>query len=132
MNIFGGPIRESIKKEGFFYAFFLGTILSAVFLILSFFLPNLISSNYYQKSLSQLRSQAKTIKNEFSNRISEIGHKQKIILDAPFPEEEDEIFNLFKELDLRKELEGISYFNSSYTAFKRVWSNDYFHLIFTF
>jgi signal transduction histidine kinase len=112
LNIFGGSIRESIKKEGFFYAFLLGTILSAIFLILSFFLPNLTSSNYYQKSLSQLRSQAKTIKNEFSNRINAIGQKQNVILDAPFPKEENEIFNLFKKLDLSEEKEGISYFNS--------------------
>ena len=112
MNIFRKPTRESIIKEGFFYAFLLGITLSAIFFILSFFLPTLISSNYYQKSLGQLRSQARTIKNEFSNQISEIGQKQKIIFDAAFPEEEDEIFNLFKELDLRKELEGISYFNS--------------------
>jgi signal transduction histidine kinase len=112
LNIFEGSLRGSIKKEGFFYAFLLGTILSAIFLILSFFLPNLISSNYYQKSLSQLRSQAKTIRNDFSNRINAIGQKQKVILDAPFPKEENEIFNLFKKLNLSEEKEGISYFNS--------------------
>ena len=108
MNIF----RGSIKKEGFFYGFLFGTILSAIILILSFFLPAFVSSHYYQKSLGQLRSQAKVIKSEFSNIISEIDQKQKLILDSPFPREKEEIFNLFKKLDLNKENEGISYLNS--------------------
>ncbi len=108
MNIF----KRSVKKEGFFYGFLFGTMLSAIFLILSFFLPAFISSNYYQKSLNQLRSQAKAIKNEFSNLINEIDQKQKLILESPFPREKNEIFSLFKKLDLNKEKEGISYLNS--------------------
>ena len=108
MNI----LKGSIKKEGFFYWFFFGTILSAIILILSLFLPAFVSSNYYQKNLGQLRSQAKAIKSEFSNIISEIDQKQKLILDSPFPREKEGIFNLFKKLDLNKEKEGISYLNS--------------------
>lgn len=108
MNIF----KRSVKKEGFFYGFLFGTMLSAIFLILSFFLPAFISSNYYQKSLNQLRSQAKAIKNEFSNLINKIDQKQKLILESPFPREKNEIFSLFKKLDLNKEKEGISYLNS--------------------
>jgi signal transduction histidine kinase len=108
MNI----LKGSIKKEGLLYGFLFGTILSAITLILSFFLPAFISSNYYQKSLGQLRSQAKAIKSEFSDIISEIDQKQKLILDSPFPGEKEEIFNLFKKLDLNKEKEGISYLNN--------------------
>jgi signal transduction histidine kinase len=112
LNILRGPIRGSIKKGGFFYGFLLGSILSAITLILSFFLPAFISSNYYQKSLGQLRSQAKAIKSEFSGIISEIDQKQKLILDSPFPGEKEEIFNLFKKLDLNEEKEGISYLDN--------------------
>jgi hypothetical protein len=105
-------LKGSIKKEGLFYGFLFGTTLSAIILILSLFLPAFISSNYYQKSLGQLRSQAKAIKSEFSDIISEIDQKQKLILDSPFPGEREEIFNLFKKLDLNKEKEGISYLNN--------------------
>ncbi len=108
MNI----LKGSIKKERFFNWFFFGTILSTIILILSLFLPAFVSSNYYQKSMGQLRSRAKAIKSEFSNIISEIDQKQKLILDSPFPREKVEIFNLFKKLDLNKEKEGISYLNS--------------------
>jgi signal transduction histidine kinase len=108
LNIF----NKSIKKEGLFYGFLFGITLSAIFLILSALLPTFIFSNYYQKSLSQLRNKSKAIRNEFSNVISEIDRKQKLILDSPFPEEKEEIFNLFKKLDINKEKEGISYLSS--------------------
>jgi len=105
-------LRGSIKKEGLLYGFLFGTILSATILILSLFLPAFLSSNYYQRSLGQLRNQADEIKTEFSKIISEIDQKQKLILDSPFPREKEEIFNLFKKLDLNKEKEGISYLNN--------------------
>ena len=106
MNI----LKRSIKKKGFFYGFLFGAVLSLIFLILSFFLPALISSDYYQKSLGQLRNQAKAIKNEFASLITEIDEKQKSFLDSPFPRNKNEMFSLFKKLDLDTEKEGIGYY----------------------
>ncbi|MBC8357781.1 MAG: hypothetical protein H8E54_02385, partial [Candidatus Aminicenantes bacterium] len=105
-------LKRPVKKEGFFYGFLFGAALSIIFLILSFFLPALLSSDYSKKSISQLKNQAKAIKNEFSNLINEIEQKQKLFLDSPFHGNKKEMFNMFKRLDLDTEKEGISYYNS--------------------
>ena len=76
--------RILTRKEGLFYGFLLGIILAAVFLILSFFLPHAISSNYYQKSLNQLRSQANTIKKEFAASMTEINQKKEFFQASPY------------------------------------------------
>ncbi|MGB2845822.1 MAG: ATP-binding protein [Candidatus Aminicenantaceae bacterium] len=107
-------LKRPVKKEGFFYGFLFGAALSIIFLILSFFLPALLSSDYSKKSISQLKNQAKAIKNEFSNLINEIEQKQKLFLDSPFPGNKKEMFNMFKRLDLDTEKEGISYYNSEW------------------
>jgi len=102
--------KKSHRSEVFLYGFLAGIILSAIFLILSFLLPTLTSSRYSQRSLNQLRDQAKTIKREFSGLIYHLSQKQKLILDSPFPSDENEIFNLLKKLDLNPEIEGVSYY----------------------
>lgn len=98
------------KNEVFLYGFLAGIILSAVFFILSFLLPNLTSSRYYQRSLNQLRNQARTIKKEFSSLIYHLSQKQRLILNSPFPSDEGDIFNLLKKLDLDPETEGVGYY----------------------
>lgn len=103
--------RIQTKKEGLFYGFLLGIILAAVFLILSFFLPHVISSNYYQRSLNQLRSQANTIKKEFAALMTEMNQKKELFQASPFPENKDEIFRLLKEQNLNLDIEGIGYYN---------------------
>lgn len=108
MNTF----KISIRKNKVFYGFLFGIILSAIFLILSFFLPYILSSNYLQKSSVQLRNQKNAINNEFAKLIDEINRKQKLFSDSPFPEKKNEIFNLFKKLHLDKEKEGIGYYSN--------------------
>jgi signal transduction histidine kinase len=81
-------------------------------LILSFFLPYILSSNYLQKSSVQLRNQKNAINNEFVKLIDEINRKQKLFSDFPFPEKKSEIFDLFKKLHLDKEKEGIGYYSN--------------------
>ncbi|NOR53105.1 MAG: hypothetical protein GQ536_03340, partial [Candidatus Aminicenantes bacterium] len=108
MNTF----KISIRKKKVFYGFLFGIILSAIFLILSFFLPYILSSNYLQKSSVQLRNQKNAINNEFVKLIDEINRKQKLFSDSPFPEKKSEIFDLFKKLHLDKEKEGIGYYSN--------------------
>jgi len=105
--------REFLKKKGSFllYGVLLGIFLSVFSLILYLLLPAFITSNYYQKSLNPLRKQARAIKNEFDSLISVIKQKQSIVSSSSFPAERNEIFSLFKEINLDTDREGIAYYN---------------------
>ncbi|UCC38657.1 MAG: HAMP domain-containing protein [Candidatus Aminicenantes bacterium] len=104
-------MRRTIKKKGFLYAFLFGILLSAIFLALSFALPAFTSSNNFSKNLRQLRHQAQAVKNEFESLISEINQKQEQLKSFPFSRNKNEIFDLFKKLNLDTEKEGIAYYN---------------------
>ena len=108
MKIFG----QSLKNKGFFFGFLSGIVLSGVALILSFLLPSFVSSKYSQKSLGQLMRKSKAIESEFDALIAHMELKKRLILNSPFPEEEDEIFRLFKSLNLNTEIEGVGYYTS--------------------
>ena len=108
LNIFA----QKRKNKGFFLGFLSGITLAAIILILSFLLPTFVSSNYNHKSREQMRSQAKAIKTEFRSLMAHMDLKKKMILSSPFPEEKNEIFNLFKKFDLDAEIEGIGYYAS--------------------
>jgi signal transduction histidine kinase len=103
--------RMSVKKKLFFYGSISSAGLAAALLLLTLFLPTFISSNYYQKRLGQLRSQAAAIKNEFAGLVRSISLKQKLLSDYSFPFKKNEIFSLFKKIGLDKEKEGFGYFN---------------------
>ena len=96
-------------KREFFSVFVLGTALSLVFFILSFFLPSILSSNYYERSLGQLRHKASDIKKEFSRVLDTINNSLRLVTELPAPETSEEIFSMFKRLGLNPEKEGISY-----------------------
>lgn len=83
--------------------------LSLLLGILSLFLPSLISSNYYGRSLKQLKSTALSIKREFSHVLEKIYNTKEHIAQSPLPRKSEEIFELFKRLKLDTEIEGISY-----------------------
>jgi signal transduction histidine kinase len=104
-------LKRTLKKKGFLYAFLFGMLLSAVFLALSFALPAFTSSDNFESSLRQLRHQAQAVKNEFENLISGINQNQELLASSPFPQEKNEIFNLFKNLNLDTEKEGVAYYN---------------------
>jgi signal transduction histidine kinase len=105
-------LTQSLKNKGFFIGFLSGIVLSAIALIFSFLLPSFVSSSYSQESLDQLRKQSKTIKSEFNTLKAHMNLKRRIILNSPFPEEKEEIFRLFKRLNLNTEIEGIGYYTS--------------------
>jgi hypothetical protein len=104
-------LNRTLKKKGFLYAFLFGLLLSAVFLALSFALPAFTSSGNFENSLRQLRDQAQAVKNEFENLISGINQNQELLASSPFPQEKNEIFNLFKNLNLDTKKEGVAYYN---------------------
>ncbi len=103
---------QSLKNKGFFFGFLSGIVLSAVALILSFLLPSFVSSRYSQKSLGQLMRQSKAIESEFDALIAHMELKKRLISNSPFPEEKDEIFRLFKRLNLNTKIEGVGYYTS--------------------
>ena len=96
-------------RKKFFYAFATGLALSFFLYILSFFLPSLLSSNYYDRSLRQLKKTAESIKRDFRRVLDKIDNTHKRVLESPFPDTSEDIFTLFKQLDLNPEKEGISY-----------------------
>lgn len=100
--------QENLRKK-FFYAFAAGIALSFFLYILSFFLPSLLSSNYYDRSLRQLKKTAESIKRDFRRILDRISDTRNRVLESPFPETSEEIFTLFKRLNLNSEKEGISY-----------------------
>lgn len=101
----------SAKRNPFFYGFILALFLAALILCIRLLLPAFVSSHYYQKSLSQLRSQGEAIKSEFATLISKTKQKQSILLVSPFPEKKNDIFALFQKLNLDEEKEGIAFCN---------------------
>jgi signal transduction histidine kinase len=113
-------------KKVFFSVFVLSFALSLVLFILSFILPTFISANYYRKSLGQLRHTKISIQKEFSHILDNIDNTQKTVFSLPIPTEKEDIFHLFKRLDLDPEKEGISYCDSSGTLV--LWIGKIFDL----
>lgn len=87
----------------------MGIAISFFLYILSFFLPSLLSSNYYDRSLSQLKNTAESIKRDFRRVLDRINDTRNRVLESPFPNTSEDIFTLFKQLNLHPEKEGISY-----------------------
>ena len=113
------------KENVFLFGFIGSIILSVLFLIFSLLLPTLISSNYYQRSLGQLRDEAKLIKNEFAKVIETVNTKRQMLIGPEFPQEKNEIFSLFKQLNLNVETEGIGYYKQSNLV---LWLGNVFDL----
>jgi len=103
-----GPLKGN---KLFLYAFISSIVLSILFLLLSLILPSFISSGYYEKNLEHLKTKAKKINGAFNGIMDELDSKQALLFSSPFPQNKDEIFNLFKKLSLNKENEGIGYYD---------------------
>ena len=96
-------------RKKFFIAFVVGVSFSLFLYLCSLFLPSLLLSRYYDRSLSQLKSTAESIKRNFSQVLAKLESTKNRFLASPFPDTSEELFGLFKKLDLNTELEGISY-----------------------
>jgi signal transduction histidine kinase len=101
------------REHKLLYGFALGALLSLLFLSLSFFLPSLVTSDYYAKSLSDLKKQAESIKQEFAALESGLRLRRQSLLGSPFPREKDEIFGLFKMMSLNPDTEGVAYYDEA-------------------
>lgn len=88
-----------------------GLILSLVFYSLARFLPPLVTSDYYQKSLPSLRRQAESIKRQFALLEWGLQRQKGTLLASPFPQKKDRIFELFQSLRLRPDVEGAAYYD---------------------
>lgn len=106
-------IRQSLSfsKRGLRAGFVLGSALSLLFLGLSFVLPTIVPSRYYQRSLGVLRKQAQSIKKEFTALESAVENRQRLLLSLPFPTDRNEVFLRFKELKITPEIEGVAYYD---------------------
>jgi signal transduction histidine kinase len=105
--------RFSFRRSGLLYGFVAGLIVSAVFLVLSWVLPPLFTSDYYQRSLKSLRQQAESIKREFALLEWGLQRKKGTLLASSFPLEKDKIFELFQKMKLRPEVEGAAYYDQN-------------------
>jgi len=111
-------ILPEIKRGNFcFYGFIAGVIFSLLLLILSALLPTFTTSDYPHKGLKNLRKTASSIRSEFSEILNRIHSTREQILNSPFPKNPKDIFHFFKQLDLRKETEGISYIDKEGNLF---------------
>jgi len=75
-------------------------------------LPALLSSNYYQKSLKLLRTQAESIKSEYGGLLRDQREKQQRLAQSPFPEKSELWFEKFRRLNLNPEVEGVAAYTS--------------------
>ncbi len=82
--------------------------LALVFVVLSLVLPSLLSSNYYEKSLKRLRTQAEAIKKEYAGLLQDQREKQRQLAQSPFPEKGELWYEKFKRLNLDPEVEGVA------------------------
>lgn len=103
--------KITFKRKHFLFASIFTIGLALGFLLLSFFFPTFISSNYYQKSLTRLRQQSQSIKEEYTH----VQKRHKDLIDSlsnlSFPQEQEQIYDFFRQLDLDQEHEGIGYYN---------------------
>ncbi|MFC2165737.1 PAS domain-containing sensor histidine kinase [Acidobacteriota bacterium] len=99
------------KRNSTYLSLAIGTTLSLFFLALSVILPFFTSSNYYERSLSQLRNKTASIQKEFSDVVQDMEEKFAILDLSTFPEERDKIFSLFKSLDINTETEGVAFYD---------------------
>ncbi|UCE42131.1 MAG: ATP-binding protein [Candidatus Aminicenantes bacterium] len=98
-------------RKRFFIAFALGVALSVFLYLLSFFLPSLLLSRYYDRSLNQLKNTAESIKKDFTHVLEKLNSTKNRVMESPIPNTSEDLFAFFKRLNLNPEKEGICYCN---------------------
>lgn len=105
------PKRVSGKRNVYYLSLAIGVALSLFFLVLSIVLPVFTSSNYYERSLNQLRAKTASIQKEFIEVVQDVEETLAILDQSTFPEERNKIFTLFKSLNINTETEGIAFYD---------------------
>ena len=103
-------IKRLIQTRFPLFAFSLCLFIASVFLILAFFRTPLISSNYYQKSIKQLRAKSESIKDEFTQIMDEIAEKRIAISHSGIPSERAELFSFMQKICGNPQTKGLAYF----------------------
>jgi signal transduction histidine kinase len=100
-----------LKLRGLPTALALTLLLSIVSLVLSFLLPALSSSHYYQDSLNLLRRDARRIKSEFAQAVSALDQKRASLAGASFPGAAKAAWTRLRDVPLNKDTEGVEYYD---------------------
>ncbi|MBN2408816.1 MAG: HAMP domain-containing protein [Candidatus Aminicenantes bacterium] len=90
--------------------------------MLSFLLPRFYAGHGPQKSLRTLRRQAELVKREYSALELSMTARLSHLAGPAFPNEENQVFALFRALSMDPNLEGIAYYNED--AFLEVWMGN--------
>ena len=106
-------IKLLIQNKFPLFAFSICFFLASVFLLLAFFRTPLISSNYYQKSIKQLRAKSESIKHELTQILDEIAEKRMAISHSGIPSERAELFSFMRKMCGNLQTNGIGYFTRS-------------------
>ena len=82
--------------------------LAILSLALSFVIPRFLTADYYAKSLKLLRGQAASIKRDFADILKDQSLKLRRAAGQPWPATTELRFQLFKDLGLDPEVEGVA------------------------
>ncbi len=108
--------RKNIKKWHpsrllvFSAVFFSAALLMWVF---SFIQPWMVSSDYYQKSLEQLRHRSDHIKEDFQEILDQINQKHQRISKDDIPQNNPELFHFLTSINSIENMEGAAVYHSS-------------------
>jgi signal transduction histidine kinase len=103
-------VNPPLRRRGLLLGSVFGAGLSGLFLLLSFVLPRIQTSDYYQNSLQTLRGRAESIKREFAILEWSLQRRMGMLISSPFPRETNAIFELFQKSGLNPEIEGAAYY----------------------
>ncbi|MBD3413915.1 MAG: HAMP domain-containing protein [Candidatus Aminicenantes bacterium] len=114
--------KTKSKSENSFLLFslFTSACISGLILLVWLIYPLFISSNYYQKSLHQLRNKSEAIKREFASVVQQVLDKHDLFKSPLIPQQEEQIYDFFNQFQINKNEEGIAYYNESKQL--KLWS----------
>jgi len=99
------------SKEFSFYAFVVCLLLASIALIISWVGLPFFSSNYYERSLNQLRSQTDSLKQEFSQITQELTSRQQALSQSQVPVSTQDRFEFLKNLCPQPASQGFTYYD---------------------
>ena len=99
------------SKRFSFNAFVGCLLLASLALIFSWVGLPFLSSNYYERSLNQLRSQTESLKQEFSEITQELASRQQALSQSQVPVSTQERFEFLKNLCPQPASQGFTYYD---------------------
>jgi signal transduction histidine kinase len=96
-------------RKKFLDAFAACVALALLLYALSLFLPSLLTTHHYDRSIRQQKNTAESIKRDFAQILEKLEDTKNRFFAFSFPKMNEDLFALFKQLQLNPEREGISY-----------------------